>query len=291
MTSTLASSPQWRALTDQYESIKDVHLRQMFADDPARGQSLSVEGAGLYLDYSKNRVTAETVKSLIELARFLDLQDRIEAMFTGEKINLTEGRAVLHTALRAPRTHRSVVDGQNVIPEVHAVLDKMSAFCDRRARWKLEGAYRQTDSQYRQHWNRRLGSRSGDGVRSTTSFQPREMTFRFVSNVDATDFAEATVDLDPHETLFIVASKTFTTIETMTNADDRARWLLRAVEGDDSRGCQTLHRAVDQRRTSRGVRNRYGQHVRVLGLGRRTLFDGLSHRHVNDAGDRTNQVS
>ncbi len=234
MPSALTSSPQWQALTDHYVQIKDLHLRQLFADDPQRGQRFTLEAAGLYLDYSKNRITAETLPLLLDLARAANLQDRIEAMFRGKKINLTEGRAVLHTALRAPRDASVTVDGENVVPEVHAVLDKMAAFCDRvrSGQWKGHSGKR-----IRNIVNIGIGGSDLGPVMAYEAlrhFSQRDLTFRFVSNVDATDFAEAVADLDPHETLFIVASKTFTTIETMTNADTARQWLLASVEGDSS---------------------------------------------------------
>ncbi|MFK8112218.1 MAG: glucose-6-phosphate isomerase [Rubripirellula sp.] len=234
MASALTSSPQWKSLADHYEAIKDVHLRQMFADDSGRGTSLAVEGAGLYLDYSKNRITPETLELLLELARSVDLNGRIEAMFTGEKINLTEGRAVLHTALRAPRDASIIVDGENVVPEVHAVLDKMSAFSERVRSGDWKG---QTGKPIRNIVNIGIGGSDLGPVMAYEAmrhFSQRELTLRFVSNIDATDFAEATADLDPAETLFIVASKTFTTIETMTNASTARNWLLEGVGGDEA---------------------------------------------------------
>lgn len=234
MSSALTTSPAWKALADHYEGIKDIHLRQLFADDPKRGQKLTVEGVGLYLDYSKNRISSETLPLLIALAQSQGLPDRIEAMFNGEKINLTEGRAVLHTALRAPRDASVLVDGENVVPEVHAVLDKMSAFCDsvRGGDWRGH-----TGKPIRNIVNIGIGGSDLGPVMAYEAlrhFSQRKLTFRFVSNVDATDFAEATVDLDPNETLFIVASKTFTTIETMTNAQTARGWLLDGVGGDES---------------------------------------------------------
>ncbi|MGB7324178.1 MAG: glucose-6-phosphate isomerase [Rubripirellula sp.] len=233
-TPSLTSRPEWKSLQKHFDAIKNVHLRQMFADDADRGRTMTVEGSGLYLDYSKNRVTAETISLLIGLAEAVGLKDRIEAMFTGEKINLTEGRAVLHTALRAPAGSTVMVDGVNVVPEVHAVLDKMSAFCDRVRSGDWKG---HTGKRIRNIVNVGIGGSDLGPVMAYESlrhFSQRDLTFRFVSNVDATDFAEATVDLDPAETLFIVASKTFTTIETMTNADTARTWLINGMGGDDS---------------------------------------------------------
>ncbi|MFG0289157.1 MAG: glucose-6-phosphate isomerase [Rhodopirellula sp. JB044] len=234
MPDTLKNYPQFQALSSHYESIKEKHLRDLFAADASRGETLTAEGVGLYLDYSKNRVTSETIDLLLDLARACELPSRIEAMFSGEKINLTEGRAVLHTALRAPSDAVVLVDGENVIPEVHAVLDKMSAFCDRVREGQWLG---HTGKRIRNIVNIGIGGSDLGPVmayEALKSFSQRDLTFRFVSNVDATDFAEAVVDLDPMETLFIVASKTFTTIETMTNANTAREWLLHKIGGDES---------------------------------------------------------
>lgn len=234
MSSALTSSPQWKALSDHYDQIAGTHLRELFAADAQRGTKMSVEAVGLYLDYSKNRVTEETMGLLVDLAKSQDLSGRIEAMFAGEKINLTEGRAVLHTALRAPRDASVMVDSVNVVPEVHAVLDKMSDFCERVRSGQWKG---HTGKPIRNVVNIGIGGSDLGPVMAYEAlrhFSQRDLTFRFVSNVDATDFAEATVDLDPTETLFIVASKTFTTIETMTNATTARQWLLDGVGGDES---------------------------------------------------------
>ncbi|WP_246146366.1 glucose-6-phosphate isomerase [Rubripirellula lacrimiformis] len=234
MTSPLTSSPPWKSLAQHYDAIKNVHLREMFADDPARGEAMTLDAVGLYLDYSKNRATAETMGLLVDLAKSANLSDRIEAMFTGEKINLTEGRSVLHTALRTPKGKSVLVDGVDVIPEVHAVLDKMSAFCDRVRSGQWKG---HTGKRIRNIVNVGIGGSDLGPVMAYESlrhFSDRQLTFRFISNVDATDFAEATVDLDPSETLFIVASKTFTTIETMTNAATARQWLVDGLGGDQT---------------------------------------------------------
>ncbi|MEZ6150709.1 MAG: glucose-6-phosphate isomerase [Pirellulaceae bacterium] len=229
---TLTSRPQWQALAEHYQSIGGKHLRELFAADPQRGQQLTLEAEGLYLDYSKNRITAQTIDLLVDLANACQLPDRIDAMFAGEKINITEDRAVLHTALRAPRDANVQVDGANVIPEVHAVLDKMSSFCTRVRSGKWLG---QTGKPIRNIVNIGIGGSDLGPVMAYEAlrhFSDRNLTMRFVSNVDATDFVEATADLDPEETLFIVASKTFTTMETMTNADSARRWLLAGVGGE-----------------------------------------------------------
>lgn len=232
MTSALRASLPWNQLTQHHSAIERTHLRELFAADANRGQRLTLEAVDLYLDYSKNRVTHETIDLLISLAQSCDLTGRIAAMFAGEKINLTEDRAVLHTALRAPRHARVLVDGVNVVPEVHAVLDKMAAFCNqvRAGQWL---GY--TGKPIRNIVNIGIGGSDLGPVMAYEAlkyFSLRDLNLRFVSNVDATDFAEATIDLDPTETLFIVASKTFTTIETMTNAETARTWLLAAAGGD-----------------------------------------------------------
>jgi glucose-6-phosphate isomerase len=209
-----------------------LHLRNLFRDDPTRGERMTAEAAGVYLDYSKNRINAETLKLLIELAEQSGLRARIDAMFRGEKINVTEDRAVLHVALRAPKGASIVVDGKNVVPEVHAVLDKMADFANRvrSGQWKGHSGKR-----IRNVINIGIGGSDLGPVMAYEAlkyYSDRAMTFRFVSNVDGTDFVEATRDLDPAETLFIVSSKTFTTLETMTNAQSARDWSLRGLGGD-----------------------------------------------------------
>jgi glucose-6-phosphate isomerase len=224
---------QWKALHDHFARIKERHLRELFAEDPARGERLTAEGAGLFLDYSKHRVTDETIRLLLALAESADLGGRIEAMFSGEKINVTEDRAVLHVALRAPRQEVIQVDGEDVVPEVHAVLDRMSAFADRVRSGEWMG---HTGKRIRNVVNIGIGGSDLGPVMAYEAlryYSERSLTFRFVSNVDGTDFAEATRDLDPAETLFIVASKTFTTLETMTNARTARAWLVGAL-GDEA---------------------------------------------------------
>src|SRR5271157_5036535 len=210
--------PAWKALSAHYKQIKDTHLRKLFADDPQRGERFSVEAAGIFLDYSKNRITDETLKLLLQLAEESGLRARIDAMFRGEKINITEDRAVLHVALRAPKGASIIVDGENVVPQVHAVLDKMTDFSNRVRSGTWKGY---TGKRIRNVINIAIGGSDLGPVMAYEAlkhYSDRAMTFRFVSNVDGTDFAEATRDLDPAETLFIVSSKTFTTLETMTNA-------------------------------------------------------------------------
>jgi len=225
--------PAWKALEDHYKSIQKTHLRNLFADDPKRGERLTVEALGIYLDYSKNRITDETLKLLVQLAEASGLQARIDAMFRGEKINITEKRAVLHVALRAPRETSIVVDGENVVPGVHAVLDKMTDFSNR----VRSGAWKgHTGKRIRNVINVGIGGSDLGPVMAYEAlkhYSDRAMTFRFVSNVDSTDFAEAVLDLDPTETLFIVSSKTFTTLETMTNAHSARDWALAGLGGDE----------------------------------------------------------
>jgi glucose-6-phosphate isomerase len=229
---TLRSLPAWKALEAHYSSVRELHLRQLFAEDPKRGERLALEVVGLYLDYSKNRVTDETLKLLWQLAEECGLRSRIEAMFGGEKINITENRAVLHVALRAPSGTSIVVDGENVVPQVHAVLDKMSAFADRVRGGDWKG---HTGKRIRNVINIGIGGSDLGPVMAYEALKNtshRSMTFRFVSNVDGTDFAEAVEGLDPAETLFIVSSKTFTTLETMTNAHTAREWALLGLGGD-----------------------------------------------------------
>ena len=232
MNQRLTEAPSWQALQAHYEKVKDIQLRRLFAADPSRGDRLAAEAAGLYLDYSKNRITDETIRLLIHLANERGVAERRDAMFRGEKINITEGRAVLHVALRAPRGTQIKVDGVDVVPEVHAVLDKMAAFSNRvrNGGWKghtgksiknvinvgIGGSYLGPEMAY-------------DALRT---FTDRAMKFRFVANVDGAAFAEATHDLDPAETLFILSSKTFTTLETMTNAATARRWVVNALKSD-----------------------------------------------------------
>jgi glucose-6-phosphate isomerase len=233
-TTALHQRPAWKALEGHYRQVRDLHLRKLFADDPKRGERLTAEAVGIYLDYSKNRVTDETLRLLVQLANESGLRERIDAMFRGDKINVTEKRAVLHVALRAPKGASIMVDGQNVVPQVHAVLDKMAAFCNR-----VRGG------QWKGHTGKRIrnvvnigigGSDLGPAMAydALRHYSQRDMTFRFVSNVDGTDFAEATHDLDAAETLFIISSKTFTTLETMTNAHSAREWALKTLKDNEA---------------------------------------------------------
>ena len=222
----LTDRPAWKALEQHFQKVQGLHLRQLFKDDPQRGERLTAEAAGVYLDYSKNRVTQETLALLVQLAEESGLQERIEAMFRGEKINVTEGRAVLHVALRAPKGTSIVVDGADVVPEVQAVLDKMTDFSNRVRSGQWKG---HTGKRIRNVINIGIGgSDLGPAMayEALRFYSERSMTFRFVSNVDATDLVEATRDLDAGETLFIVSSKTFTTLETLTNARSARAWLV-----------------------------------------------------------------
>jgi glucose-6-phosphate isomerase len=229
---SLAKRPAWKALQAHCQTVRELHLRKLFADDPARGERLAVDAVGIYLDYSKNRITDETLRLLLQLAEESDLRARIDAMFRGEKINITENRAVLHVALRAPKGSSIVLDGVNVVPQVHAVLDKMADFCNRVRNGSWKG-----------HTGKRIVNVINIGIggsdlgpvmayEALRHYSNRAMNFRFVSNVDGTDIAEATHDLDPAETLFIVSSKTFTTLETMTNAQSAREWSLKGLGGD-----------------------------------------------------------
>ena len=229
----LTTRKAWKALQAHCAKVRDVHLRELFANDATRGERMTAEAAGLFLDYSKNRITHETITLLIELADQAGLPSRIEAMFRGDKINVTEKRAVLHVALRAPRGASIVVDGKNVVPQVHAVLDKMADFSNRVRTGAWKG---HTGKRIRNVINIGIGGSDLGPVMAYEAlkhYSERAMTFRFVSNVDGTDFAEAVQDLEPAETLFIVSSKTFTTVETMTNAHTAREWSLAGLGGDD----------------------------------------------------------
>jgi len=222
----------WKSLKNHYDKIRSLHLRQLFKDDPGRGTRLTAEAEGIYLDYSKHRITDETVKLLLELAEESGLRARIDAMFRGDKINITENRAVLHVALRAPKGERIFVDGKDVVPEVHQVLDHMSAFSDRVRSGEWKG---HTGKPIKNVINIGIGGSDLGPVMAYEAlrhYSRRDMTFRFVSNVDGTDFAEATRDFDAEETLFIISSKTFTTLETMTNAHTARAWALKKL-GDE----------------------------------------------------------
>ncbi|MFM7148582.1 MAG: glucose-6-phosphate isomerase, partial [Gemmataceae bacterium] len=228
----LTALPAWARLRQHHDEIRGLHLRDLFAKDPERASRLSLEAEGIFLDYSKNRITAKTVDLLVELAESCDLRGRIDAMFRGDRINITETRAVLHVALRAPRNAVIEVDGKNVVPEVHAVLDKMSAFAGRVRSGQWLGF---TKKPIRNIVNIGIGGSDLGPVMAYEAlrhYSDRDRVFRFISNIDGTDFVENTRDLDPAETLFVVSSKTFTTLETMTNALSARSWLLSGLGND-----------------------------------------------------------
>ena len=245
----LRSRPAWALLEKHYQKLKDVHLRQLFADDRQRGRRLAIEAAGIYLDYSKNRITDETLQLLLQLAKESGLHERIDAMFRGDNINVSENRAVLHVALRAPRGATILYEGRNVVPDVHAVLDRMADF----SKSVRSGVWRgQTGKRIRNVINIGIGGSDLGPVMAYEAlkhFSDRAMIFRFVSNVDGTDFVEAVRDLDPSETLFIVSSKTFTTLETMTNARTAREWLLGSMGGEQmpSPSISSLYRPMQRR--------------------------------------------
>jgi glucose-6-phosphate isomerase len=229
----LTKRKAWKALQVHYEKLRGLHLRELFAEDPKRGERMTAEAVGVFLDYSKNRVAAETIKLLIQLADESGLRSQIDAMFRGDKINFTENRAVLHVALRAPKGTSILVDGENVVPQVHAVLDKMTEFSNRVRSGKWKG---HTGKRIRNVINIGIGGSDLGPVMAYEAlkhYSDRTMTFHFVSNVDGTDFAEATHDLDAAETLFIISSKTFTTLETMTNAHSARAWSVANLGGDE----------------------------------------------------------
>ncbi|HEX4751018.1 MAG TPA: glucose-6-phosphate isomerase [Bryobacteraceae bacterium] len=229
----LTERAAWKDLQVHFQNVRELHLRQLFAADPERGKRMTAEAAGIYLDYSKNRITDQTIKLLLQLAEESGLRPRIEAMFRGDKINTTENRAVLHAALRAPRGTSIVVDGHDVVPDVHDVLDKMADFSNRVRTGKWKG---HTGKRIRNIINIGIGGSDLGPVMAYEAlkhYSERAMTFRFVSNIDGTDFAEAVRDLNPAETLFIVSSKTFTTLETMTNAHTARDWSLKGLGGDE----------------------------------------------------------
>src|SRR5258707_139064 len=242
-TAPVVGGPAWKALESHYKKVRKLHLRKLFADDPQRGERLTASAVGIELDYSKNRITDQTLQLLFQLARDAGLEERVGAMFSGEKINITEKRAVLHTALRAPADASIIVDGENVVPQVHEVLDRMADFANRVRNGAWKGY---TGKRIRNVINIGIGGSDLGPVmvyEALRHYSERTMTFRFVSNVDGIDLVEATRDLDPAETLFIVSSKTFTTLETMTNAKSARGWLLQGV-GEDPRAVASHFVAV-----------------------------------------------
>jgi glucose-6-phosphate isomerase len=230
----LTQRPEWKALEEHYARVRDLHLRELFAQDDRRGERFALEAAGLYLDYSKNRITDETLRLLLQLAESSGLRQRIDAMFSGQKINITENRAVLHVALRAPQDESIFVDGENVVPEVHRVLEKMANFSNRVRSGEWTGY---TGKRMRNIINIGIGgSDLGPymAYEALKFYSDRNLTVRFVSNVDSNEFVESTRDLDPAETLFIVSSKTFTTQETLTNAHSARQWCVHALGSEEA---------------------------------------------------------
>src|SRR5579863_4910014 len=228
-TTPLTQRPAWKALEEHYQSARNLHLRALFASDPRRGERFAAEAVGIYLDYSKNRITDETLHLLLDLAQSSGLRERIDAMFAGDKINVTENRAVLHVALRAPKDETIIVDGENVVPQVHAVLDKMANFSDRVRGGEWKGA---TGKRIRHVVNIGIGGSDLGPFMAYDAlkyYSDRDITCGFVSNVDSNEFVEVTRGLDPAETLFIVSSKTFTTLETLTNARAARQWCVKAL--------------------------------------------------------------
>ena len=281
----------WTALQTHYEKIRRLHLRQLFADDPKRGEGMGVEAAGIYLDYSKNRITGETIGLLLQLAEESGLRQHIDAMFRGDKINFTEKRSVLHVALRAPKGESILVDGENVVPLVHAVLDKMTQFSNRVRGGEWKG---HTGKRIRNVINVGIGGSDLGPVMAYEAlkhYSDRAMTFRFVSNVDGTDFAEAVRDLDAAETLFIISSKTFTTLETMTNAHAARSWALRSLGGDEKSVAKHFVAVSTNAEEVSEVWHRHREHVWLLGLGWRPLFHGFGDWTFDHAGHRTGQFS
>ena len=281
----LTKRKAWNALQAHYEKVRVLHLRDFFASDPKRGERMTAEAMGMFLDYSKNRITDETVKLLVQLAEESGLRQRIDAMFRGEKINVTENRAVLHVALRAPGGTSLLVDGENVVPEVHAVLDKMADFSNRvrSGAWKGHSGKR-----IRNVINIGIGGSDLGPVMAYEAlkhYSNRSITFRFVSNIDATDLAEVVRNLDAAETLFIVSSKTFTTLETMTNAHSARAWSLAGL-GGDQKSVARLFVAVS---TNAAEVAKFGiDTANMFGFWDcwRTILHGVGNRSFDHAGHR-----
>ena len=278
----ITATPAWNALVRHHDQIGDKHLRELFAEDPDRGRELTLTVGDLYVDYSKHRVTRETLKLLIDLASAARPRERRDAMFAGVHINTSEDRAVLHTALRLPRDAELTVDGQDVVADVHEVLDAMGDFTDRLRSGEWTGA---TGERITTVVNIGIGGSDLGPVmvyQALRHYADAGISARFVSNVDPADLVAKLAGLDPATTLFIVASKTFSTLETLTNATAARRWLTDAL--GDAAVSQALRRGVHQQAAGRRLRHRHRQHVRLLGLGRRPLLGGLGDRPVGDGG-------
>ena len=279
----------WQALQRHHAEIGDRHLRDLFAADPGRGERLTAEAPGLYLDYSKNRITDETIRLLVDLAAESGVPQHRDAMFRGEHINVSEDRAVLHVALRMPASASLVVDGTDVVREVHDVLDRMTDFANRVRSGQWTG---HTGKRIRNVVNIGIGGSDLGPVMAYEAlrhYSARDLTFRFVSNVDSTDFVEATRDLQADETLFIVSSKTFGTLETLTNATSARDWVVGQLGTEDAVAKHFVAVSTNAEKVV-GVRHRHRQHVRLLGLGRRPVLDGLGDRPVHHAGDRPGEL-
>ena len=278
----LSSRPAWKALGAHAHAMRDVHLRQLFTGDPERGNRLTTEGAGLFLDYSKNRVTDETIALLVQLAKESRLRERIDAMFRarGSTSPRTGPCSTSRCALRG--TPRSSSTARTSCPDVHAVLDRMAELRQPRPQRRVERPHRQAHPERRQHRHRRLGPRARDGLRGAQALQRARDDVPVRVERRRHDLVEATRDLDPAETLFIVSSKTFTTLETMTNARERARVAARRARRRRQGRGEALRRRLDKCREGVGLRHRHREHVRVLGLGGRPVLDGLGDRPVHD---------
>ena len=281
--------PAWQALAKHHDAMKNTSLRSLFDEDPRRGERLTLEAVGLYLDYSKHLATDETLRLLLQLAEESGLAEQIAAMFRGDKINTSEDRAVLHVALRAPRDAVIEVDGVNVVPEVHSVLDRMNAFATsiRDGSWLGH-----TGQRIRNIVNIGIGGSDLGPVMAYEAlryYSQRDLTFRFVSNVDSTDFVEATWDLNPEETLFIIASKTFTTLETMTNAQAARNWTLEKLHDESAIARHFVALSTNAEEVTK-IRDRHQQYVRVLGLGGRPLLYGRGNRLIDRDRYRAGQL-
>ena len=289
-TKTVTELPAWKALSAHFQKIDRLHLRELFAQDPKRGERLTVEAAGLYLDYSKNRITDETLALLLQLAEQSGLRARIDAMFGGEKINISEKRAVLHVALRAPKGQSILVDGENVVPQVHAVLDRMADFSNRVRSGAWNG---HTGKPIRNIVNIGIGGSDLGPVMAYEAlkhYSDRAMTFRFVSNVDGTDFAEAIARSRSGGDAVHHLFQDFHHARDHDQRQERAQLVARGTWGRREVGREAFRRGVDQREGSDEVRHRHRQHVRLLGLGRRTLLHGLGDRPLDDARHRPGQL-
>ncbi len=273
---SVTALPAWKSLEAHSSKVRQLQLRKLFADDVTRGERMVIEDVGIYFDYSKHLITDDTINLLMQLAGESGLRDHINAMFSGEKINVTEKRAVLHVALRAPKGQSIEVEGKDVVPQVHVVLDKMAEFSNRIRSGAWKG---HTGKPIRNIINIGIGGSDLGPVMAYEAlryYSQRNLTFRFISNVDGTDFAEATFDLDPEETLFIISSKTFTTLETMTNGHSARDWVLKSLKNPTAVASHFVAVSTNVEEVVE-VRYRPRKYVRVLGLGRGKVLNGFSH--------------